>query len=198
MTKDAVRLAVVDKLAWIKRQRASFKAQPRQTARKYVTGETHYFFGQRYRLRVLEHEAPSQVTLLNDSTMELATRPGSTIEQREKTFQNWHRAELKLQAEPLIEKWKPVVSVELDDWGVKRMKTKWGSCSIEARRIWLNLELAKKPIECLEYIVVHELNHLLVRHHNDQFVANMDRFLPSWRTTRDLLNATPLADESWA
>ena len=197
MTKDAVRLAVVDKLAWIKRQRASFKAQPRQTARKYVTGETHYFFGKRYRLRVLEHDASNQITLLNDSTMELATRPDSTIEQREKTFQNWHRAELKLQAKPLIEKWKPIVSVDLSDWGVKRMKTKWGSCSIEARRIWLNLELAKKPIECLEYIVVHELNHLLVRHHNDQFIANMDRFLPNWRTTRDLLNSTPLANETW-
>lgn len=197
MTKDAVRLAVVDKLAWIKRQRAGFKAQPRQTARKYVTGETHYFFGQRYRLRVVEHENPSQVTLLNDSTMKLALRPGSTIEQREKIFQSWNRAELKLQAAPLIEKWKPVVDVKLSDWGVKRMKTKWGSCNIEARRIWLNLELAKKPIECLEYIVVHELAHLLERNHNDNFIAIMDRCMPKWRSLRELLNSSPLANENW-
>ena len=198
MSRDAVRLAVINKLSWIKKQRATFKEQPRQSARKMVTGETHFYFGQRYRLRVVEREEPAKISLLNSSTMELAVRPDSTIKQREKIFRDWYRKELKSSAGPLIERCQEVVGVKTADWGVKRMKTKWGSCSIDARRIWLNLELAKKPMECLEYIIVHELNHLLVRHHNDRFIANMDRFLPRWRTTRDLLNATPLANETWA
>ena len=105
---------------------------------------------------------------------------------------------MRSSAEPLIQRCEKVVGVKAADWGIKRMKTKWGSCNIEARRIWLNLELAKKPLECLEYIIFHELNHLLVRNHNDRFVANMDRFLPKWRTVRDLLNSMPLADEEWA
>ncbi len=197
MSKDAVRLAVIDKLSWIKKKRANFKAQPRQSVRKMVTGETHFFFGQRYRLRVVERDGPAKVSLLNKSTMELSVRPGSTTLQKAKVIQNWHRKELKAHAEPLIERCEKVVGVKVADWGVKRMKTKWGSCNIEARRIWLNLELAKKPIECTEYIISHELNHLLVRNHNDRFVANMDRFYPKWRTVRDLLNSMPLANEEW-
>ena len=197
MTKDAVRLAVINKLSWIKKQRASFKAQPRQSVRKMVTGETHFFFGQRYRLRVIEHDEPPKVSLLNNSIMELAVRPNSTMEQRNRVIQDWHRQELRSCVEPLIQRCEKVVGVKAADWSIKRMKTKWGSCNIEARRIWLNLELAKKPLECLEYIVFHELNHLLVRNHNDRFVANMDRFLPKWRTVRELLNSMPLADEEW-
>ena len=197
MTKDAVRLAVINKLSWIKKQRASFKAQPRQSVRKMVTGETHFFFGQRYRLRVIEHDEPPKVSLLNNSIMELAVRPNSTMEQRNRVIQDWHRQELRSCVEPLIQRCEKVVGVKTAEWGIKRMKTKWGSCNIEARRIWLNLELAKKPLECVEYIIFHELNHLLVRNHNDRFVANMDRFLPKWRTVRDLLNSMPLADEEW-
>lgn len=198
MTKDAVRLAVINKLNWIKKQRAAFKSQPRQSVREMVTGETHFFFGKRYRLRVVERDESTKFSLLNSSTMELVVRPKSTTEQRVKAIQNWHRKELKTCIEPLIPKWEKIIGVKTTDWGVKRMKTKWGSCNIEAKRIWLNLELAKKPVECTEYIVLHELNHLLVRNHNDQFVANMDRFLPKWRTVRDLLNSSPLAYETWA
>ena len=97
----------------------------------------------------------------------------------------------------LVEKWQDIISVDLDDWGVKLMKTKWGSCNIEARRIWINLELAKKPLRCLEYIIVHELVHLLERNHNDRFRAYMDKFLPSWRTVRDELNRSPLGHQDW-
>ena len=197
MTKNAVRLAVINKLSWIKKQRASFKAQPRQSARKMVTGETHFFFGQRYRLRVIERDESPKVSLLNNSIMELSVRSDSTKEQRIKVVQDWHRQELRSCAHPLIQRCEKVVGVKIANWGIKRMKTKWGSCNIEARRIWLNLELAKKPLECVEYIIFHELNHLLVRNHNDRFVANMDRFLPKWRTIRDLLNSMPLANEEW-
>ena len=130
MTKDAVRLAVINKLSWIKKQRASFKAQPRQSVRKMVTGETHFFFGQRYRLRVIEHDEPPKVSLLNNSIMELAVRPNSTMEQRNRVIQDWHRQELRSCVEPLIQRCEKVVGVKTAEWGIKRMKTKWGSCNI--------------------------------------------------------------------
>ncbi len=198
MSNDAVRLAVVEKLGWIKKQQARFESQPRQSEREMVTGETHYFFGRGYRLRVVEHDKPGQVRIVNSSRMELAVRPGTSAEQRDKVMQQWLREQLRFQASPLIEKWQAVVGVEAAEWGIKRMKTKWGSCNIEDRRIWLNLELAKKPIECLEYIIVHELAHLFERNHNDRFIAIVDRCLPKWRTVRDLLNSAPLAHESWS
>ena len=198
MTNEAVRLAVIDKLGWIKKQQAQFDSQPRQSEREMVTGETHYFFGRGYRLRLVEHDKAGHVRVVNNSTLELAVRPGTSADQREKVMQQWLREQLKAQAGPLIDKWQTIVGVEAAEWGVKRMKTKWGSCSIEARRIWLNLELAKKPPECLEYIIIHELAHLLERNHNDQFVAIMDRCMPKWRSVRDLLNSAPLAHETWS
>ena len=118
----------------------------------------------------MEHDQPGQVRVASKATLELSVRPGSTTEQRERVLQQWLRDELKKHIPPLIEKWQTVVGVEAADWGVKRMKTKWGSCNIEARRIWINLELSKKPLECLEYIIVHELAHLLERNHNDRFI----------------------------
>ncbi len=197
MTNEAVRLAVIDRLGWIKKQRAGFRSQPRQSAREMVTGETHYLFGHRYRLRVVEHDEAPRVRLVNKSTLELSVRPGALVHQRERVWQQWLREQLKSRIGPLVEKWQAVVGVELTEWGVKRMKTKWGSCNTDACRIWLNLELAKKPPECLTYIIVHELVHLLERTHNDRFVEHMDRCLPKWRTIRDLLNSSPLAHEAW-
>jgi len=197
MSDEAVRLAVIDKLGWIKKQRSRFQGQQRQSEREMVTGETHYFFGRRYRLRVVEHDQAGQVWIVNKSKLELAMRPGSSAGDRERVMQQWLRVQLKVQAEPLIGKWQAVVGVEVAEWGVKRMKTKWGSCSIDARRIWLNLELAKKPVECLEYIIVHELAHLLERNHNERFIKIMDRRMPKWRSVRELLNSAPLAHESW-
>jgi predicted metal-dependent hydrolase len=197
MTNEAVRLAVIDKLAWIKKQQAKFESQPRQSERKLVTGETHYFFGRKYRLSLIEQSRPSYVKVVGKSKLELSVRPESTVEQREKVVDRWQREALKLEIQPLIDKWEPVVGVEVANWGVRRMKTKWGSCKIEPKRIWINLELAKKPIECLEYIVVHELAHLHERNHNDRFVAIMDRCLPKWRSLRKLLNSSPLAHENW-
>ncbi len=197
MSDEAVRLAVIEKLGWIKKQQARFESQPRQSEREMVSGETHYFFGRGYRLRVVEHEKPGQVRIVSNSMLELAVRPGTSAEQREKVMQQWFREQLKSQIGPLIDKWEPVVGVEAAEWGVKRMKTKWGSCNTEARRIWLNLELAKKPLECLEFIIVHELAHLLERNHNDRFITIMDRCMPKWRSIRELLNSAPLAHESW-
>jgi hypothetical protein len=195
---EAVRLAVIGKLGWVKRQQAGFELQPRQSQREMVSGESHYYFGRRYRLRVIEHEGPSKVMLRTKSFMDIRLRPDMSAEQRERVLQRWYREQLRLLIPPLIKKWESKLGVQVDDWGIKRMKTKWGTCNSKARRIWLNLELAKKPIRCLEYIIVHEMVHLLERHHNDRFIAIMNKRLPQWRLYRDELNAAPLAHETWS
>jgi hypothetical protein len=194
---EAVRLAVISKLAWIKRQQAMFQGQDRQSAREYVSRESHYYWGERYLLNVAYHDAPPQVVVRNKTALDLFVREGSDTAKRERVLQEWYRQQLKTAIPPLIAKWEPIIGVEVTEWRVKRMKTKWGTCTIEARRIWLNLELVKKPPQCLEYIVVHEMVHLLERHHNERFVACMDEFLPQWRLFRDELNQAPLAHETW-
>jgi predicted metal-dependent hydrolase len=197
VSDEAVRLAVVDKLSWIKRQQAKFFAQSRQSQRAMVSGESHYFLGRRYRLRVVEHQGAGQVILRNKTILELHVKTETSAEQREKVLYHWYREQLKQLIPPLLEKWQPLLGVEISAWGVKKMKTKWGACNTQARRIWLNLELAKKPVQCLEYIVVHELVHLLERHHNDRFTALMDQHLSNWRVSRDELNQAPLGYENW-
>ncbi len=196
VSDDAVRLAVIGKLAWIKRQQAKFEAQPRQSRREMVRGESHYFLGQRYRLRVIEHRAAGKVELRN-AAIDLYVRPETSADQRVQVLQRWYREQLKAMMSPLLEKWQPVLGVQAADWGIKKMKTKWGACTIEARRIWINLELAKKPVQCLEYILAHELVHLLERHHNDRFQKLMDQFMPQWRLHREVLNRGPLGYEDW-
>jgi len=196
LSTSAVRLAVIGKLGWIKRQRARFEAQPRQSRREMVSGESHYFLGRRYRLRVIDREGPPALAVRNRS-MELQVRPATGTEKRAEFLERWYRHQLKTLIPALVEKWQAVLGVAVAEWGVKKMKTRWGACNIEARRIWLNLELAKKPVQCLEYIVVHELAHLLSRHHDERFIAVMDRHLPQWRTHRAALNSQPLAHNSW-
>lgn len=197
VSDEAVRLAVIDKLTWIRRQKAKFAEQPRQSEREMVNGESHYFLGKRYRLRVHEQDAPARVALRGIASLDLFVRPGSSAERRKTVLLRWHREQLKFLIPPLLEKWQPLLGVQVAAWGIKNMKTKWGSCNVDARRVWFNLELAKKPPQCLEYIVVHELVHLLERHHNERFTALMDRFLPNWRSSRDSLNRSPLRHESW-
>lgn len=197
MSDEAVRLAVISKLAWIKRQKAHFQEQPRQSKREYVPRESHYFFGRRYLLNIVEHDGHAKVEIRRSRQLDLFVPMGADAAQREKVLIEWYRKELKARIPGLIEKWQAVIGVQVADWGVKRMKTKWGSCNKEARRIWLNLELAKKPIHCLEYIIVHEMVHILERHHNERFAAKMDAFIPSWRLYRDELNRAPLSNEKW-
>lgn len=194
---EAVRLAVIDKLGWIKRQRAKFAKQPRQSEREMVNGESHYFLGRRYRLRVHEQEGAARVALRGVASMDLFVRPGSNVEKREAVLLDWHRTSLRSVIADLLAQWQPKLGVQTAHWGIKKMKTKWGSCNVSARRIWLNLELAKKPVQCLEYIVVHELVHLLERNHTERFTALMDRHLPDWRTRREVLNGSPLGHEAW-
>lgn len=198
ISDEAVRLAVIDKLGWIKRQKAKFAEQPRQSQREMVNGESHYFWGKRYRLRVHEVETPARVAVRGIASLDVFARPGASSAQRETLLLRWYRAELKAQIPALLEKWQPVLGVQVSQWGVKKMKTKWGSCNPSAKRLWLNLELVKKPTACLEYIVVHELVHLLERHHSDRFTGLMDGFMPDWRVRRDVLNSGVLGHEVWA
>lgn len=197
VSDEAVRLAVVGKLGWIRRQRARFEAQPRQSQREMVGGESHYFLGRRCRLQVHYHAGSPRAALRGKTVIDLFVRPGSSVEERERVLQRWYRAELKTLTPPLLEKWQRALGVQVAAWGVRRMKTRWGSCTIDAGRVWLNLELVKKPVRCLEYIVVHELMHLRERHHGEVFVELMDNALPSWRARRAELNRTPLAQETW-
>jgi predicted metal-dependent hydrolase len=198
---EAVRLFAISKLAWIRRKQARFAGQerqsPRQSPREYVSGESHYYQGDRYLLDVVYHDGRPAVTVRNQTTLELRVRTGSDAAQRRCVLLAWYRRQLKAALPPLIAKWEAVLGVQVAEWGVKRMKTRWGTCNVKARRIWLNLELAKWPVRCLEFIVVHEMLHLLEPKHNAAFAAHMDRLLPQWRLLRDELNRGPLAHERW-
>jgi hypothetical protein len=184
-------------MAWIKRHQAKFEGQERRSAREYVSGESHYFQGRRYLLNVVYHDAPPKVIIRNKTTLDLFARTGSDAAKRESVLVAWYRKQLKEMIPPLIAKWEAIMGVQVAEWGVKRMKTRWGSCNIEAHRIWVNLELIKKPVHCLEYIIVHEMVHLLERLHNDRFVAYMDEFMPQWRFFREKLNKAPLGYATW-
>lgn len=194
---EAVRLAVISRLGWVRRQQAGFEQQVRQSEREMITGESHYVQGRRYRLDVVEHDGPASIGLRNNTTLKLWVRPGTDRKRREAVLHRWYRQRLREQIPELIAKWEPVIGVNVADWGIKKMKTRWGTCNIAARRIWLNLELAKKPASCTEYILVHEMVHLREQHHNDRFRDYMDRFMPQWRLYRDELNRSPLSHEHW-
>jgi predicted metal-dependent hydrolase len=147
-------------------------------------------------LRVVEHEGASRIVVRNRRTIELSVRRQSGQIERERVMQRWYREQLRELIPPLLTKWEAILGVQPAAWGIKRMKTKWGACNVDAKRIWLNLELAKKPVQCLEYILVHEMMHLLELHHNDQFISLMDRHLPHWRLHRQELNSAPLAHDT--
>jgi len=194
---DAARLAVVDRLAWIRRQQKELAKQPRQSKREMVTGESHYVWGQRCLLNVVRHTGPSRVHHSGPRQLDLYVRPGADPDRRRTILEDWYRAQVKERMPSLLAEWASSLDVDVADWGVRKMKTKWGSCNTDARRIWVNSELAKKPPECLEYIVVHEMVHLIERHHNDRFRSILNRHLPKWKHHRALLNAEPLAHEDW-
>lgn len=198
VSDEAVRLAVISRLSWIKKQKSKFTSQARQSEREYVSGESHYFQGRRYRLNVIYQAGAARVSIRNKSTITLYVREGSDKAQRERVLLAWYRHQLKELIPSLVGQWEPVIGVQVKDWRVKQMKTKWGTCNIKAGRIWLNLELAKKSSQCLEYIIVHEMVHLLERHHNDHFAELMNKFMPQWRLYREELNHSALGHEEWS
>lgn len=195
--EEILRLFAISKLGWIKKHVKNFKEQARETKRDYVSGESHFFQGKRYILEVHEDKGYSKVSVNGTKKINFKVPTGATTEDKARVMKEWYRKQLKIQIPPLIQKWEKVVGVQVNDWGVKQMKTKWGACNVDAKRIWLNLELAKKPVICLEYILVHELVHLHERNHNDRFIALMNQFMPKWRLYRDELNSLPIVHNDW-
>ncbi|RMH33086.1 MAG: M48 family peptidase [Nitrospirae bacterium] len=194
---ETISLAVISRLGWIRRHQKRFAEQERESQREMVTGESHYFAGRRYRLDVIVRSGRPKVRIRNSAIIELIVPPEADRDAREQVLEHWYRTQLRRRIPPLLEKWQPVIGVNVNEVRIRKMKTLWGSCNIEARRIWLNLELMKKSPRCLEYILVHEMVHLLERCHNERFHALMDRFLPDWPLRRDELNRAPLAYCDW-
>lgn len=194
----AVRVAVIGRLRWIKQKQAGFGGQVREAPREMTSGESHYYRGRRYRLDVVTTEGAPRVEVRGHQALVLHVRAGATASERGRLLQAWYRDRLREAAARLLARWQDTLGVEVAAWGIKRMKTKWGSCNAKAKRIWLNLELIKKPPACLEYVVVHELCHQRVATHDDRFLRLLDRHLPSWRRRRAELNALPLARQEWA
>ena len=196
MNDDYIRMAIAAHLPWIKKQKQKFQHQPRQTAREFVSGETHFLWGVPYRLDVSYQAGKSSLKFAGEF-LYLTVPPNSTCEVRERVLTQFYRLQLKQRINALLVKWQPIIQVSVTAWGVRRMKTKWGSCNTVEKRIWLNSELVKKSPECLEFVVVHELVHLLERHHNAKFYAHMDNYLPMWREVKKQLNQEHLAHEHW-
>ena len=196
MDLDTIRIYAITKLSWIRKQQSKIIAQKREAPREYLTKESHFYLGKRYLLKVIAHDLPPTVKLKPNS-IELYIRPETDTARRKVILDEWYRAKLKEMIPLLIEKWEKVMMVEVKDFGIKKMKTKWGTCNIEAQRIWLNLELAKKPSNCLEYIIIHEMTHLLERNHNTRFVALMNQFMPNWKEVKEELNRLPVSHTEW-
>jgi predicted metal-dependent hydrolase len=196
MDMDTIRVFAINKLKWIRKQQAKFKSQARETPREYLSKESHYFKGKRFLLLVIEQENAPKV-ILNHSTITLYVRPNSSLEKKKELMEEWYREQMKKMLPSLISKWEKKIGVKATAVGIRKMRTKWGSCNTETKRIWLNLELAKKPIECLEYIIVHELVHLLERSHNEIFLNYMNQFMPKWRFYREELNKLPFSHVDW-
>ncbi len=196
MSLDNIRVFAISKLAWIKQQQKKLREQVRETPREYLDRESHYVWGKRYLLKVVEEDAMPAVELKH-SRMLLRVRPGTDEAKMQAIVDQWYREQIKLEVAPLIAQWSVLMGVTVERFFVQRMKTKWGSCNPAKRHIRLNTDLAKKPRECLEYIVVHELAHLLEPTHNSRFIALMDRLMPSWPVRRDQLNELPVSHEDW-
>ncbi|ENX63734.1 MULTISPECIES: M48 family metallopeptidase [Acinetobacter] len=193
MSETALRMAVIARLAWIKKQQNDFTNQRRQSKREMISGESHYLWGKHYRINIIEQYGKHYIET-NGQWLNLYVSPSATIENRRKVIEGFYRIELKKAIDTLLIKWQLRLDVKVKAYGIRKMKTKWGSCNTDASRTLFNLELAKKPYECLEYIVVHELIHLLVRTHNDEFKAFMDHQLPDWKQRKALLKDQPLTD----
>ncbi len=193
---EQVRLAVIQRLPWIKKHRQQLQDAARQSRREMVTGESHYVWGVRYRLKVIERPGRAQIQL-DGTRLILAVPEGASPEARLRSRQNWQREQLRMRLQSLIAIWEPVIDRNVSYWSIRKMKSKWGSCNPDTVHIWFNLELATKHPRSVEYLVVHEMTHLLERHHNDQFIALMDQFMSDWRQRRDELNQSPLKHEKW-
>jgi predicted metal-dependent hydrolase len=196
MTLDMIRVFAITKLGWIKRQQKRLREQARETPRELLGRESHFFWGQRYLLDVVEDTGKTGVDV-KPSRIVMHVQPGATVERKHAILAEWYREQIKATVPDVVAKWAPQIGATVNKIYVQQMKTKWGSCNSVAGSIRLNTELAKKPRECFEYVVVHEMMHLLEPTHNSRFTAMMDRVMPNWRTLRDQLNQLPVGHEEW-
>jgi len=188
MNEEAIKLFAISKIGWVKQQIEKFQSQLRQSKREYVTGESHYVWGKRYRMEI-QHTNGNTKVVLHGNKLTFTVHPDSTPEQRATSMNEWYRRQLRAKIPELFSKWESIIGVHAEDIKIKDMLTRWGTCNVEEKRIWLNLQLAKKPPECLEYVVVHELTHLREKLHNSHFIVLMDGYLPDWRQRKELLNS---------
>ncbi len=194
---QTLELYTTSKIGWIKRQQRLFLNQDRQSPRQYVDRESHYYLGKRYLLRVHETDhliRYPKIILRTKTYIDMYIKPGFSVEQKAELFKEWYRTRFKELLPELTDKWEGIVGVSPSTYMIKTMTTKWGSCKIETANINLNLELIKKPVDCIEYVLAHELTHLLERNHNDVFQAYMDRHIPKWKSIRDELNRLPVGE----
>lgn len=191
LSDESIIMFVKTKLGWIKKQQEKFELQPRQSEREYVSGETLYVWGHQYFLQVEYNQKKNSLVLVGNKAI-LSVRKESTAKQREKFVNEWYRSLLKTEVEKYLPKWEALTGLYCDGWQSKYMTTKWGTCNTSTRKIWLNLQLAKKPIECLEYVILHELAHLKVKKHGPDFVAILDLHMPYWRECKKMLNDSKL------
>lgn len=195
--QESIRLFIISKLSWIKKQRNKFSNQERESKKEYISGESHYFKGDRYLLNIIHSLEKPKVLIRNNKFIDLFVNKNFSKEKRKMIMDNWYRDELKKILPQKINEWSKITKIQIEDLRVRKMKTKWGTCNKDKKRIWINLELIKKPIHYLDYVIVHELVHFLERKHNDHFVNYMNKFLPSWRTIKTELNSFILTHESW-
>lgn len=187
---DKIRTYLITKIPWIRKQQKKILSQERENPHDFITRESHFFLGKRYLLKITEAKRAS--VQIHHSTIELFSPANYSTEQKSKQLKNWYKRELETVLGKLLMKYLVKMNLTLDTFTIRKMKTKWGSCNAEKSLIHFNIELVKKPIECIEYIVVHELIHLLVRNHNQDFIILMDQYLPNWRNLKQQLNELPI------
>jgi len=186
MSDETIERFVRTKFSWVKKQISKFEEQPRQSVRKYVSGESLYVWGKQYYLQV-DYGSKNKLVLLSDKAL-LTVRKESTAQQRENFVREWYRELLKSEILRVLPKWEKITGLKCNSWQTKYMTTRWGTCNADKKRVWLNLQLAKKTPECLEYIILHELIHLAEKKHNERFIALMNKYMPMWREVKKTLN----------
>lgn len=193
---EVARAYAISKLGWIREQQTRLREQARETPRKFIERESHYLWGRRYLLNVVERDERPGVSV-DHRRITLTVRPGSDQARRAEVMHRWHKRLLHEVVPPLIAKWEQKLNVKVAGYFLQRMKTKWGGCNHEAGNVRLNTELVKKPKDLLEYIVVHEMVHLIEPTHSERFIAILDEHYPTWREARAELNELPLGATGW-
>lgn len=196
-TDEKIKHIVLTKMDWIKKQQRKFKEQERETKREYVSGESHYFMGKRYRLVVIQTQDKPHVEIIRKTRINMYVKPHASVENKQKILEDYYRQELKNQIPNLLTKWEKRTGITVKEARIKKMKTKWGSCNPKDKRIWLNLELAKKPQHCIEYIIVHEMVHIIEKNHTEKFKSLLNTFMPNWTQCKQELNRGKLGHFTW-